>query len=72
MPIKRYLINLLGIRLDQLVWLPYRVDGLIGAMLMFFIFDRALIFISALAGASMITQVFSLNPGIEFGLCSAY
>jgi hypothetical protein len=62
------LINLLGVRLDQLVWLPYLVGGLIGAMLMFLIFDWALIFISALAGAFMITKVLSLHPGIEFGL----
>ena len=62
------LINLLGVRLDQLVWLPYLVGGLIGAMLMFFIFDWALIFISSLAGASMVIQALNLNPGMEFGL----
>jgi hypothetical protein len=62
------LINLLGVRLDQLIWLPHIVGGLIGAMLMFFIFDWALIFISSLAGASMIIQVLSLNPGMEIGL----
>jgi hypothetical protein len=62
------LINLLGVRLDQLIWLPYLVGGLIGAMLMFFIFDWALIFISALAGASMITQALSLSAGLELGL----
>lgn len=61
-------INLLGVRLDQLVWLPYLIGGLIGAILMFFIFDWAPILISALAGASMIIQVLSLNPGVEFGL----
>ena len=62
------LINLLGVRLDQLIWLPYLVGGLIGVMLMFFIFDWALIFISSLAGASMIIQAVSLNPGMQFGL----
>jgi len=62
------LINLLGVRLDQLIWLPYLIGGLIGAMLMFFIFDWALIFISSLAGASMIIQALSLNPRMEFGL----
>jgi hypothetical protein len=62
------LINLLGVRLDQLIWLPYLVGGLVGVMLMFFIFDWALILISALAGASMITQAMSLNPGLELGL----
>jgi hypothetical protein len=59
---------LLGVRLDQLIWLPYLIGGLVGVMLMFFIFDWALILISSLAGASMIIQVLSLNPGMEFGL----
>jgi len=62
------LINLLGVRLDQLIWLPYLIGGLIGVMLIFFIFDWALILISSLAGASMIIQVLSLNPGMQFGL----
>ena len=62
------LINLLGVRLDQLIWLPYLIGGLIGVMLMFFIFDWALTFISSLAGASMIIQVLSLNSGMKFGL----
>ena len=62
------LINLLGIRLDQLEWLPYLIGGLIGMLMLFFIFDWALILISSLAGASMITQALSLNPGMEIGL----
>ena len=62
------LINLLGVRLDQLIWLPFLIGGLIGAMLLFFIFDWALIFISSMAGASMIIQALSLNPGMKFGL----
>jgi hypothetical protein len=62
------LINLLGIRLVQLQWLPYLVGGVIGMLMLFFIFDWALIFISSLAGASMITQSLTLSPGLEFGL----
>ena len=62
------LINLLGVRLDQLIWVPFLIGGLIGALLVFFIFDWALIFISSLAGASMVIQALSLNPGMEFGL----
>jgi len=62
------LINLLGFRLDQLIWVPFLIGGFIGALLVFFIFDWALIFISSLAGASMVIQVLSLNPGMEFGL----
>ena len=44
------------------------VNILLGLILLFFIFDWALIFISALAGASMIIQALSLNPGMEIGL----
>jgi len=62
------LIELLGIRLDQLLWLPYLIGGFIGAMLMYYIFDWALIFISTLAGAALIVQTLSLNPGMEKGL----
>jgi hypothetical protein len=62
------LINLLGVRLDQLIWLPYLIGGIIGMLLLFFIFDWALILISSLVGASMIIQALSLNPRLEFGL----
>ena len=53
-----------------LIWLgiPFLIGGLIGALLVFFIFDWALIFISSLAGASMVIQALSINPGMEFGL----
>jgi len=64
------LINLLGIRLDQLAWLPYLIGGVIGMLMLFFIFDWALIFISSLAGASLITQALTLSPGLELGLFS--
>ena len=59
------LVNLLGVRIDQLIWLPYLIGGIIGMLLLFFIFDWALIFISALAGASMIVQVVDLTSGVK-------
>jgi hypothetical protein len=59
------LLNLLGIRLEQTIWLPYLIGGIIGALLLFFIFDWALIFVSSLTGATMITQATKLSPGIE-------
>lgn len=62
------LINLLGFSSNQLEWLPYLIGGVIGMLLLFFIFDWALILISSLAGASMITQALSLNSGVQFGL----
>jgi hypothetical protein len=65
------LINLLGIRLAQMVWLPYLIGGVIGALLLFFIFDWALIFVSSLTGATMITQAVRLSPGIELAVYMA-
>jgi hypothetical protein len=62
------LIHLLGIRPDHLIWLPYFIGGLIGVLLMLYIFDWALIIISALAGAAMIVQALSLGPGITAGM----
>ena len=55
------LINLMGVRLDQLIWLPYLVGGIIGMLLLFFIFDWALIIISSLTGATMIVQAVILH-----------
>ena len=65
------LINLLGVRLAQMVWLPYLIGGVIGALLLFFIFDWALIFVSSLTGATMITQAVRLSPGLELAVYMA-
>ena len=59
------LLSLLGIRMQQTAWLPYLIGGIIGALLLFFIFDWALIFVSSLTGATMIIQAVKLAPGIE-------
>jgi Domain of unknown function (DUF4203) len=59
------LLNLFGIRLEQTIWLPYLIGGIIGALLLFCIFDWALIFVSSLTGATMITQATTLSPGVE-------
>jgi len=62
------LMNLFGIRIEQAVWLPYLIGGIIGALLLFFIFDWALIFVSSLAGATLIIQAAKLSPGIEMAV----
>jgi hypothetical protein len=59
------LMNLLDIRLDQIIGLPYLIGGIIGALLLYFIFDWALIFVSSLAGATIIIQAVNLAPGID-------
>ena len=62
------LLNLFGIRIEQAVWLPYLIGGIIGALLLFFIFDWALILVSSLAGATLIIQAAKLSPGIEMAV----
>jgi len=52
----------------QMVWLPYIVGGIIGAIILFFVFDRALILLSTLAGAGLIVQVLALKPWVEITL----
>jgi hypothetical protein len=41
-------------------WLPFIVGGIVGALLLSVLFDWALIFLSSLAGANLITQ--AVNP----------
>jgi len=59
------LMNLLGVRFEQIIWLPYLIGGIIGALLLFFIFDWALIFVSSLTGATIIIQAVNLSPGTQ-------
>jgi hypothetical protein len=49
----------------QLVWLPYIIGGIIGAIILFFVFDWALIFLSTLTGATLIVQMVVFNPWVE-------
>ena len=59
------LLYVLGIRVDQLLWLPYLIGGILGLLLLFFIFDWALIFVSSFTGATMIVQALNLTAGLE-------
>jgi len=53
--------NMLGLNDGFLFWVLYAIGGIIGILLVMFLFDWALIILSALAGASLIAQ--SLFPG---------
>ena len=53
---------------SQMVWLPYVLGGIIGAIILFFIFDWALIFLSTFTGATLIAQIAPFNPWIEIAL----
>ena len=52
----------------QMVWLPYIIGGIVGAIVLFFVFDWALIALSTLMGATLIVQMVAFNPGIEIAL----
>jgi len=49
----------------QMVWLPYVIGGIIGAVILFFVFDWALIFLSTLTGATLIVQMVTFDPWLE-------
>jgi hypothetical protein len=49
----------------QMFWLPYVVGGIIGAIILFFVFDWALIILSTLAGAGFIVQALAFKPWVE-------
>ena len=58
------LLRFLNLESDTLVWLSYIVGGIIGAILLFMVFEWALIIVSAFAGAMVIIQTVNLNPRI--------
>ncbi len=52
----------------QMLWLPYIIGGIIGAIILFFVFDWALIFLSTLTGATLIVQMVAFNPWVKITL----
>ena len=65
------LLNLIGLQISQIAWLPYLLGGIIGALLLFLVFDWALIIVSCFAGASIIVQTVTINPTVKLGLYCA-
>ena len=53
---------------SQMVWLPYIIGGVIGAVVLFLVFDWALIFLSTLTGATLIVQMVTFKPWFEISL----
>ena len=60
--IARTVLSLLGWQLSVPAWVPFIVGGILGAVLLYFLFDWALIFLSSLSGAGLIVQTFTLTP----------
>ena len=62
------LLNLSGLKLGQVIWLPYLIGGVVGVLLLYLVFDWALIIVSSFSGASLIIQAVNLNPRLELGI----
>jgi hypothetical protein len=59
------IMNLFGLEAPQLIWLFYLTGGIVGTVLLFIIFDWALMALSSVIGASLIVQVTELSPHLE-------
>jgi hypothetical protein len=58
--------GLFGLKTGQFLWLLAFTGGVVGALLLFLIFDWALIFISSIAGAALITEGIELTYRLEW------
>lgn len=59
-----WLLQLFSLTPDRLDWLIFIIGGIVGAILVQFLFDAALIVLSALAGATLIAQVTNFSPPV--------
>jgi hypothetical protein len=67
------LLRFMDLESETLFWLSYIVGGIIGATLLFMVFEWALIIVSSFAGAMVITQTVNLNPRMTpWGLISLF
>ena len=51
-----------------MIWLSYIIGGVIGAVILYFVFDWALIVLSTLTGATLIVQMVAFAPLAEIAL----
>ena len=58
------LAGMIGLNQGAFSWIVYIIGGIIGVLLVVFLFDWAIITLSSLAGASLITQAVVLPAGI--------
>src|ERR671924_1953586 len=58
------LAGMIGLNQGAFSWIVYLIGGIIGVLLVIFFFDWAIIILSSLAGASLITQALVLPAGI--------
>src|SRR5687768_12061063 len=58
------LADMIGLNQGAFSWIVYLIGGIVGVLLVIFLFDWALITLSSLAGASLITQALLLPSGM--------
>jgi hypothetical protein len=58
------LAGMIGLNQGAFSWIVYLVGGVIGVLLVIFLFDWALITLSSLAGASLVTQSLPVASGM--------
>jgi len=59
------IVTSLGLISQELFWISYIGGGIVGAVLLFLLFDWALIILSSAAGSVIITDSFTLEPMLE-------
>ena len=59
------IVTSFGIISQEMFWISYIGGGIVGAILLFLLFDWALIILSSIAGGSIITEAFILKPTME-------
>jgi hypothetical protein len=52
-------------------WLPFVIGGVLGALLLSFLFDWAMIILSSLTGAFLVTQGLTIEKNLQLGLLVA-
>jgi len=62
------IVTSFGLVSQEIFWIAYIGGGIIGAILLFLLFDWALVVISSIAGAAIIIDTFALAPMLEAGI----
>jgi len=59
------IVTSFGLVSQEIFWISYIGGGIVGAVLLFLLFDWALIVLSSVAGGSIVTDSFTLEPMLE-------
>jgi hypothetical protein len=66
--ITAHVISLFGVASGIPIWIPFLIGGCISAMLVAVLFDPALILLSSLTGASLLTNTLDVNQWVSLAI----